>query len=647
MTLCFAPGLSAGKKGNRGHKARGAVAPPTTETHHKLRVKLLQNSLQGAAECTEELDLLDAVDLVETKGGIKVYPLRLALGYRRPGPAPAREPASRPGSTFKGVINLKGQRPVVPVVRPNMIIQNGDFSGMNLAKDPTRSWAGSMISDCNLEGANLAGMDLRGTSFLDCRFKGAKWAGAKLFKASFVGCKDLDIRGAMLHPFFEPERGEGLATFKIYELPHGEFRTSAITCPDEGGVYVGSADHAQTWDLACTGSLRESSGDGKNSYWRVTAGQFQIRAWGQTLFNMDSELKQTLTLPGRKGPVMIGTFPAENAVAIDLGSSHRVHRLAALLPEGEAQRLRLRQCALGPDGNLWLTLGSSPEGGTIGAIGRLTLAGALTTWILPGGLVPEGIDAGKGPSAGRVFFTLEGRASLGCMSLPGPESGEEGKGEEKKEEKKTAEPPRRPSKPRRINDHDRRQAAFLRERGSASKDDSVWAVPHPGREPEEQDASRESKEERKIPAPQAPSTPPPRVAPPPPSVPDSIAALAALRVTLDLGQIDHIVKVHHFNSPYRDSQFEVAYSTWEGLAALLAEAMAEAGDMIGRVTEPRGKCVTRVALPRTVGYYYESSTGTWEPTSWVEVRMNRIGEGSGRIHDIRTAYPIQNPMNRR
>jgi hypothetical protein len=628
LTLLMAPALSAGKE-------KGT-------TKKRLSVKLLQNSLQRLADASTEFELMDAVDVVTTSKGFALYPRTLALGFVRPVTAPLLEPGSEP--KYKKMIDLEGERPLSSsLASPHIAYRNGDFSDMNLAKTVKGAWAGSTITGSNLQRTNLAGMDLRGATFIDCDFNGATWDRAQLFKTDFCRCRNLDTRGATIHPFFDPAPGEGLATFKVYELPHEQIATAAILCGCEGELYIGSPGGSRTWTLTFTGGISESAGETEASLWSVSPNQRQLQILGESLFGMATPLAQTLTLNDPEGAVMIGTFPDENSVAVEAHGTSTIHFLTGLLPKGEAQSLSLRQAAVGPDGNLWLTFGPK-EGATIGAIGRLTVAGALTTWVLPGGFVPEGIVAGQGPAAGRIFFTLEGRSSLGCIGVggpgaPAPESlaerddpaTEAGEG---KEERKTAPG----SRPKPITDRDRREAAFLRELASGVENDAIWDAPKPRQAPKAAPPKTASSS----------STPPPQAAPVK-SVSASISALAALRVNLHDFRVNHIVDLHHFNSPVRDSQFNREYSTREGLAALLAEAMAVAdGDgMIGRVHEPLGGYLTRVDLRRPVGYHYASWTDSWEPTTWVEMRTRRFRVASGEIHNIRTAYPIKCPLRAR
>lgn len=644
MTLLVAPVLSAGKK------ARKVAAPPITGTHHKLRIKLLQNSLQGRAEAATELEMIDALDFVETSKGWKFYPRTLALGFARPDSAP-RLGTSEFTRSNTGTSGLELKKGTASMVKPNAMIRNCDFRDMNIAKWGKGSWAGSMIVDSRLERANLAGMDLRGTTFTRCEFDGAVWDAAQLFKTQFFQCRNLDISKARLHPFFEPAAGEGLETFKVYELPHGEIRTSSIKCGSEGELYIGSPESAESWTLTCTGTILASDGRGEPSLWSDSPNKPMLQLLGKQLFDTELEIEATIASKGPQGTVLFGTFPQANSVGIQTDESTKTWDLTELLSKGEAQALRLRQAALGPDGHLWLTLGPPEQGGAMGAIGRLTAAGALTTWILPRGFVPQGIVAGKATAAGRIYFTLEGQSALGCMTLKGPEarvpeSPAEGTDPEPEDDKEGKE--EKQSGPRPITDHDRREAAFLRELGSRPEDDAVWDSPKPRPSLGERKDSKEVEVETKRPAPKSSSsssTPPPRVAPPR-SVSDSVAALAHLRVSLHDFRIDHIVGLHHYNSPVRDSQFNPEYSTREGLASVLAEAMAEAGDMIGRVHKPSGGFLTRVDLGKPVGYHWAFRTRTWEPTQWVEVHTNRIQVASGMIHNIRTAYPIENPFCR-
>jgi virginiamycin B lyase len=70
----------------------------------------------------------------------------------------------------------------------------------------------------------------------------------------------------------------------------------------------------------------------------------------------------------------------------------------------------------GPDGALWFTKSTGAPARTGDAIGRITLAGAITQFALPTGANPQGITAGPD---GAVWFTELGANQIGRITLSG------------------------------------------------------------------------------------------------------------------------------------------------------------------------------------------------------------------------------------
>ncbi len=91
---------------------------------------------------------------------------------------------------------------------------------------------GADFAGCDLTGACLDGADCTGASFRNATLTGASLKGTRLFMADASGATGLDLTGARLHPFFEPEGGpEKAGTLRFYHTGGKEAPRYLVASP--------------------------------------------------------------------------------------------------------------------------------------------------------------------------------------------------------------------------------------------------------------------------------------------------------------------------------------------------------------------------------------------------------------------------------
>ncbi len=100
-------------------------------------------------------------------------------------------------------------------------------------------------------------------------------------------------------------------------------------------------------------------------------------------------------------------------------------RIGRITPAGVVTEFSLpgervpRHIAVGPDGNLWFTE-------YLGVIGRITTTGAITEFLIPNSPTPGGPYTGIGPREivagpdGNLWFTFDAGGKIGRMTIPSP-----------------------------------------------------------------------------------------------------------------------------------------------------------------------------------------------------------------------------------
>lgn len=311
----------------------------------------------------------------------------------------------------------------------------------------------------------------------------------------------------------------------------------------------------------------------------------------------------------------------------------------------------------GPDGNPWFA-----DRGT-GRIGRMRADGVLQSWALPAGARP--LKLYPGPD-GRLLFTLEGTSRIGSIQALEPakakaEAKAEAKGDAKAEGAATPTgfepehyaykpapgPAPGPSKAERWARH----AALVKR--AEENHLSRLAELVPGPEPRAQaEAAAESKVERKAAAkPHADGGP--TEGGPTEAGRTQVRAtwqiLDDLRVAIPAKALAHILAQHTSGEDPDKSRFHADYHTPAALTRLIAEGLAEAGDLgreiadrgagtLGALTDPYGLFKTRIPWP---GVGTVRNWGRQEPTNTLTVvtRRSRNPETGAWEHAVVSAYP--------
>ncbi|BDU71434.1 pentapeptide repeat-containing protein [Mesoterricola silvestris] len=287
------------------------------------------------------------------------------------------------------------------------------------------------------------------------------------------------------------------------------------------------------------------------------------------------------------------------------------HELAPL-PGGGART----PWALAPDGqgNMWFT-----QQGT-SSLGRVTPAGVITEYPLPIGFRAQ--DIVPGPN-GRMLFTVEGEPLIGSVLTVPPA-------------------PASPPVPAKAS-----VAVPVETKASAG-----WTIPNYAPRPERRkpltDGERRELHIRRLLAAESrfeaqeePQATPVEEVKTPAAVPASLAGpqerLASLDVNLSPGAIRSILAKHGFGRRPDKSQFAPGFSTPEGLAALIAEGMENAGAIARvRITDAEGHFLTFCTHPH-VG----TRDGAEGPTGRFVVRTVRHFNGESYEHDVIGAYPTR------
>jgi hypothetical protein len=287
---------------------------------------------------------------------------------------------------------------------------------------------------------------------------------------------------------------------------------------------------------------------------------------------------------------------------------------------------RLRGLACAPDGTVWVTAQSRP------LLGRIAPDFERTQWALRGGIVPGEIVCGRD---GKVYFTLVGRAMLGSfrpagpLAVPGDASSSS-----------TAPPPQASVAMPRLNGKVRREKALNRELPTVEE---VEANLEP--------AAPQSLEEKKVPIPipvpegkgEEPAVLPAPIRKPELASPTGSSWDLLESMDLHLGEerITHILQRHSHDSAGGRGRFTAEASTREGLVALLAKGLAQAGEP-GRVLkryDPRGILHTPCWMDAPVGRY--QSHGQWKETNCFDVVTLRVRLEDGTATQVvLSAYPV-------
>jgi hypothetical protein len=328
--------------------------------------------------------------------------------------------------------------------------------------------------------------------------------------------------------------------------------------------------------------------------------------------------------PGAPGQAWF-LAPGTNTVGLveTVGGEPFISHEIVIPPSGRPD-LRLRGLACAPDGAVWFTMQAPP------ALGRITPDLVLKRWSLPGGMVPGEIACGRD---GKVYFTLVGRAMLGSFRPAGPLAAPEDASSSW-----TIPPPPTAAPVPRLSGKARRERALNRELPTVEE---VEASLEP--------AATQPLEEKKVPIPapegkgEEPAAVPAPVRKPEPASPAGSAWELLESMDLHLGEdrITHILQRHSHDSAGGRGQFTAEASTREGLVALLAKGLAQAGEP-GRVLkryDPRGILHTPCWLDAPVGRY--QSHGQWKETNCFDVATLRVRLEDGTAAQVvLSAYPV-------
>jgi streptogramin lyase len=339
--------------------------------------------------------------------------------------------------------------------------------------------------------------------------------------------------------------------------------------------------------------------------------------------------------PGGAGKVWF-LAPGNNRVGLveNVGGVPDITR-EFILPTWGQDDLRLRGLACAPDGTVWITQQSPP------ALGRIAADSSLTRWPLPDGMVPGEIACGRD---GRVYFTLVGRAMLGSFRPAGPLAPPEDPSSSW-----TVPPPQTSAAMPRLSGKVRRERALNRELPTVEEVEANLeaAAPQPLEEKKTPILVPEGKAEEPATVPEGKAEDP-AVISPSARKPEPASAAGSPRdllesMDLHLGEerITHILRRHSHDSAGAWGQFTAAASTREGLVALLAKGLAQAGEP-GRVLkryDPRGILHTPCWMDAPVGRY--QSHGQWKETNCFDVVTLRVRLEDGTAAQVvLSAYPV-------
>jgi hypothetical protein len=613
-------------------------------------------------------------------------------------------------------------------------LRNADLSGQDLRNLDLRH--------ADLRGANLAGSDLAGTLL----------EGALVFQADIQGAANVNLKGAVPHPFFDLADEDRIGTLAflveaggIYGLPR------ALTCSPDGILTWAEASGNRLIRLYPTGARSVPTLDGETAVHRLyddgqgmlwwfgdafigtashaalaavqVGGKFPMKAQpaaglerpsalapgvngqlmiqrGKEIIFHEAALKDgrllvfkgehpvaneplpgesmalsydgtmvLLVAPGRDEvrylfladgttlplPLKAGSrpsaivqgagndawilLPGRSAIGRLTLADHKVQEFTRRLPKGAESSLDA--LVLGPDGNAWFA------DRTLCRLGRVTPEGEIREFQLPRGCRPGELVA---TPDGRIVFTVVGKDRLGSIRVKLPEE-HPGAGQFENEAPSpdrdadadlkdwagplyVPRPARKPKNPltrqQREELYDARMKAaeerFLAERAAAEDE-----PPAP-----RQKRAEDAKEKKAAPAPAAADGKAGNALAR--EAEDSPALrLLDLNVNLPHGVIRHILKRHAHGTGTSGIWFAPAHSTPEGLEALLAEGLEEAGE-IGRIKSSNGygRFITfcMLASGATVG---EAATGS---TATFAVLTEPYYNGKVTEHDVWTAYPV-------
>jgi streptogramin lyase len=270
---------------------------------------------------------------------------------------------------------------------------------------------------------------------------------------------------------------------------------------------------------------------------------------------------------------------------------------------------------LGGDGRMWF---SRRDPAAIGTFNQETLEGH--TYPFFGGMEPGRIAVGPD---GMVFFTIKGRAAVGCLR---PRRPAEKKAEPSPNVASSSwEAPVFHPRPARIPARERRARA-LAEPVTAEEGEEP-ALPLPA-------APKRAETKAKVPASKEVKAPPTRS-------PQEI--LDELGLFLDASRVAHILHRHGFNLDNTRGQFNAPYSTPDGLLALLAEGATKAAGVasVVRRFDPMGIRHTPCTLDEDVGWFFDLGSEEWKPTRCLDIVTREVDlEDGTRVQVVLSAYPI-------